>query len=71
MNTPLRWQCPKCECTGKEIGEIRASGGFWSSFFDVSTRRFKHVTCKRCGYTEFYKADISTTSKFFDFLGGG
>ena len=70
MASPTVWKCPKCECTGKETGQIRASGGFWSSFFDVSTRRFDHVTCKRCGYTEFYKANISGAAKIFDFLGG-
>jgi predicted nucleic-acid-binding Zn-ribbon protein len=71
MSSPRAWQCPKCESTGKEVGEFRAHGGFWSSFFDVSTRRFNFVSCKRCGYTEFYKANVAASSKLFDFLGSG
>jgi uncharacterized protein len=71
MATPRTWQCPKCESTSKELGEFRAHGGFWSSFFDVSTRRFRTVTCRRCGYTEFYKAELAAASKVLDFLGGG
>lgn len=71
MTSPRPWRCQKCECTAKDLGELRAYGGFWSSFFDVSTRRFKSVSCKRCGFTEFYRADIASSSKVFDLLGGG
>lgn len=71
MPSPHTWQCPKCESTAKEVGEFRAHGGFWSSFFDVSTRRFMFASCMRCGYTEFYKENIAASSKVFDFLGGG
>jgi predicted nucleic-acid-binding Zn-ribbon protein len=52
-------------------GEIRASGGFWSSFFDVSTRRFTYVSCGRCSHTELYNQSIGTGSKILDFLGSG
>ena len=71
MAAPTMWKCPRCECPGREVGEIRVSGGFWSSFFDVSSRRFNTVSCKRCGYTELYKMDISGTSQIIDFLGSG
>jgi predicted nucleic-acid-binding Zn-ribbon protein len=71
MKSQRPWKCPKCESTARELGEVRAYGGFWSSFFDVSTRRFKTVACQRCGFTEFYRADIASSSKVFDFLGGG
>jgi len=62
--------CPKCGGHAKEQGEFRAAGGFWSSFFDYSNKRFRYLACKNCGYTEFYKTSISGTAKFFDFLGG-
>ena len=71
MATPTRWVCPKCNCPTRDTGEIRASGGFWSSFFDVSTNRFAYVSCTRCKYTEFYKTNLSGLSKVIDFLGGG
>ena len=36
MSSPeLRFECPKCRHSACEIGEIRASGGFWSKIFDV------------------------------------
>ena len=62
--------CPKCGSRDKQQGEFRAAGGFFSSFFDVSTRRFRYLSCSRCGFTEFYNSSISGSSKFFDFLGG-
>ncbi|HEY0954117.1 MAG TPA: zinc ribbon domain-containing protein [Roseateles sp.] len=62
--------CPKCGSHAKQLGEFRAAGGFLSSFFDYSNRRFKSVSCRQCGYTEFYNASISGTAKFLDFLAG-
>lgn len=67
----MSWQCPKCGGGQRETGELRAHGGFWSSAFDVSTRRFSYIACQQCGYTEFYKADLTASSKVFDFLVGG
>nr|WP_315483978.1 zinc ribbon domain-containing protein [uncultured Undibacterium sp.] len=63
--------CPKCGSYGKTRGEFRAAGGFWSSFFDYSNKRFQYLSCKKCGYTEFYNSSISGAAKFIDFLGGG
>ena len=70
LNETVR-ACPKCGTYGKEQGEFRAAGGFWSSFFDYSNKRFRYLSCRNCGYTEFYNSYISGTSKFFDFLAGG
>lgn len=63
--------CPKCTSPLRVTGEFRAAGGFWSSFFDVSTRRFNYVSCGRCGYTELYNQSIGTGSKILDFLASG
>lgn len=62
--------CPKCGEYAKQMGEFRAAGGFWSSFFDYSNRRFRFVSCRRCGYTEFYNSSVSGAAKFLDFLAG-
>jgi predicted nucleic-acid-binding Zn-ribbon protein len=62
--------CPKCGSRDKEQGEFRAAGGFASSFFDVSTRRFRYLSCTGCGYTEFYNSAISGSAKFLDLLAG-
>ncbi len=67
MNT-LNYKCPKCSNTQYEIGEMRAAGGFWSKIFDVQGQRFTAVTCSRCRYTEFFKADTSMLGNIFDFM---
>ncbi|RDZ29171.1 zinc ribbon domain-containing protein [Lysobacter silvisoli] len=62
--------CVKCGGTDCEVAELRGAGGLMSSVLDVSTRKFKTVSCERCGYTEFYRADLSDGAKLFDFLAG-
>lgn len=64
----VRYQCPKCRGHDWEVGEIRVSGGFWSSIFDVENRYFTHLTCMKCNYTEFYKVRASNFSSVTDFL---
>ena len=49
------FKCSECGNTSYETGQIRVSGGFWSSFFDVGNRRYNAVSCNACGYTKFYK----------------
>ena len=60
--------CPICGHTEYQKGEIRATGGFWSKIFDVQTKKFTTITCKRCGYTELYARTSSTIGNIFDFL---
>ena len=55
----LNYICPKCSSAQYEVGEIRAAGGFWSKIFDVQGQRFTTVTCKRCKYSELFKAHSS------------
>ena len=63
------YKCPECGNTNYETGQIRVSGGFWSSFFDVGNRRYNTVTCTECGYTKFYRKSVSGIQKIFDFMG--
>ena len=60
--------CPKCGNTQFELGQFRATGGFWAKIFDVQNRRFTTVICSHCRYTEIYQADSSTLGNVFDFL---
>ncbi|GAB3381844.1 zinc ribbon domain-containing protein [Lysobacter fragariae] len=64
------YKCVKCGGLTKETGELRASGGALSSIFDISTNRFKYVTCSSCGYTEFYRADMSGIAQVAEWFGG-
>ena len=45
--------CPKCGSRTYETGQIRVSGGFWSSFFDVGNRRYNSVPALSVGTPSF------------------
>lgn len=47
--------CPKCGHEDAEVDEIATTGTGFSRLFDVQNRRFSVVTCRNCGYTEFYR----------------
>lgn len=64
------FQCAKCSNGEYETSEFRATGGFLSKIFDVQSRKFTTVTCKRCRYTEIYQADSSALGNIFDFFAG-
>jgi predicted nucleic-acid-binding Zn-ribbon protein len=64
----LNYSCPKCGNLEYEIGELRGTGGTLSKIFDVQNKHFTHVTCTRCKFTEFYKAESSTLGNIFDFF---
>lgn len=64
------WTCPKCESPRHAVDEIRAVGGFFTKLIDVQSKKFESVSCKECGYTEFYTRPTSTTSNVIDFLAG-
>ena len=51
-----------------KVGELRATGGFFSKIFDIQNQKYTSVTCKRCTYTEFYKTKTSGISNVFDFF---
>lgn len=64
------FRCAKCNGESCTVGELRAAGGLVSSVLDVSANKFKYVSCETCGYTEFYRADLSSGAQIFDFLVG-
>ena len=61
--------CPKCNNQAYETGQIRASGGGMSAFFNMDNKKFVTVTCSSCGYTEMYKGEVSGLNKILDFFG--
>ena len=67
-NVQLNYTCPKCNNKTYTIGEMRATGGILSKIFDVQTEKFTSVTCERCKYSEFYKANTKALSNIFDFF---
>ncbi|GGW57299.1 hypothetical protein DFQ11_101750 [Winogradskyella epiphytica] len=62
----MNYKCPKCDNRTYELGEIRTTGGLLTKIFDIQNKKFSSVTCKRCSYTEFYKAKTGALSNIFD-----
>ncbi|ODA33327.1 hypothetical protein A8L45_10945 [Veronia pacifica] len=68
--TSYQFSCVKCNSESYEIGELRASGGFWSTFFNYNKNRFYFLSCSECGHTEFYNRQLGKGQKLFDLLTG-
>ena len=68
QNLNLKYTCPKCQNKTCKVGEMRATGGFWTKIFNIQNQKFSSVTCEKCSYTEFYKAPTSALSNIFDFF---
>ena len=70
MRAKSAFRCSKCDHHLHVSGEIRSGGGFFSSALEVATEKFKYIACRRCGFTEFYRADLSVGSQVADLLLG-
>jgi len=47
--------CAKCGHTDATVDDIAVTSNDMARALDVESRRFKSVSCTRCGYTEQYK----------------
>ncbi|NWK84617.1 hypothetical protein HYE69_07315 [Staphylococcus sp. GSSP0090] len=63
--------CVKCGHTEIEEGTLSATGSGLSKMFDLQHNNFTTITCKNCGYTEFYKADKNRKRDIIDLFFGG
>jgi predicted nucleic-acid-binding Zn-ribbon protein len=64
-----QFSCVKCNSWEYEVDNIRTTGSGFSRFFDIQNRKFTAISCKRCGYTELYKAGRgSTAGSILDFI---
>jgi predicted nucleic-acid-binding Zn-ribbon protein len=64
------FKCAKCGHQGAEVETVRAAAGLFSKLLHIESARFEAVTCSRCRYTEFYKADRSALRDIFAAFGG-
>jgi len=62
------YKCIKCGSNEFKTGQMRVSGGFWASAFEIENNRFNWIACNKCGYTEFYKSNVPGVQKVFDYL---
>jgi predicted nucleic-acid-binding Zn-ribbon protein len=65
-----QFECPKCGSNSYEHDQFQATGGNFAKIFDVQNKKFITISCKKCGYTELYKADTSSGWNILDFLMG-
>ena len=56
---------PKVCRENYNLGEIRATGSFWSKIFNIQNKRFSSVTCEKCSYTELYRRQSASTMAIF------
>ncbi len=64
------WTCSKCGNIGYQTDQMAATGGGLSKFFDVQNKKFNTISCTKCGFTEFYRAETRGIENLFDlFLG--
>lgn len=62
--------CKKCGGKEVEVNKIATTGAGVSRYLNLQHNQFKAVSCKKCGYTEMYKTNSSTTENIVDlFLG--
>jgi len=47
--------CAKCGHTEADVEDIATTSDGIARLLDIQDRRFTAVSCRRCGYTEFYK----------------
>ncbi len=66
----LNYTCAKCGNTDYEVLDVSATSGMLSRIVNLQHRRFSAVTCRRCSYTELYKADSDALRNIFDLLAG-
>ena len=63
------YSCPKCGSKDYDVDEIRTTGTGFTRYFNIQNRKFTAVSCRRCGYTEFYRGPRSGgASNVLDFL---
>lgn len=63
--------CVKCGSTDAETKDVAMTGAGLAKMFDVQNNHFTVVSCKNCGYSEFYKKDSSLGGNILDLFFGG
>ena len=63
--------CVKCGHTEVEEGTLSQQDLDYLRCLMCKDNNFKTITCKNCGYTEFYKTNNNRTSDIVDLFFGG
>ncbi|SEA87460.1 hypothetical protein SAMN05421743_109194 [Thalassobacillus cyri] len=63
--------CIKCGSTDATTKDVSMTGSGLSKMMDLQHNKFTVVSCKNCGYSEFYNKKASSAGNIFDFFFGG
>jgi predicted nucleic-acid-binding Zn-ribbon protein len=66
----MRDGCPKCNGKEVTVGGISVAGTGLSRLFNLEHNEFKVVSCKNCGYSEFYRVKGSAVKNIIDLFFG-
>ena len=53
-----KFKCQKCNSIGAEVRRVAVTGTGLSRMLDIQHNEYIGVSCKACGYTDFYNSDI-------------
>ncbi|MCR2807095.1 zinc ribbon domain-containing protein [Paenibacillus soyae] len=62
--------CVKCGSRDVATKEVAMTGTGLSKMFDIQKNEFVVVSCRNCGYSEFYNRQASAGSNVLDFFFG-
>ena len=62
------WSCLRCEHTEFVQGSARVAGSTIAAWIEVESNTFHTLTCRRCGFTGFYKVLSSAAAQGMDLL---
>jgi len=57
-NLGRRFVCCKCKNSGGVTKRVAMTGTGISKLFDIQHNKYVSISCRRCGYTEFYNPRI-------------
>ncbi len=66
----LDYVCKNCSHQEFEEHQLRATGGFISSLFDLQTEKYRVICCARCKYSELYQGVTGAGQVALDFIFG-
>lgn len=66
----IKYTCPKCGCRNYRLSQIRVAHSLLTQLFDIQSRKYSAIICKKCSYTEFYNVPVKKITTVFDFLTG-
>ena len=49
--------------------KVSMTSGGMSKFFNVQNQKFYVITCYKCSFSEFYRADVKAWENIIDFFG--